>query len=68
MASTMLPDPWSGTVTPLTTITVSINPVGDMLGPEPPLLVGRAPDIGALGRSVVLFVYEQLRAAAASQA
>jgi len=50
----------------LTTITVSIKAFGDGLGPEP--LPARATLSGALGKSVVLFVYEQLRAAAASQA
>jgi len=45
---------------------VSIKALGDGLGPE--ALLARAPLTGALGKSVVLFVYEQFRAAAASQA
>src|SRR5882672_10242971 len=68
MASAMLPAPWSGTVMPLTTITVSIKPAGDMLGPGPEALLMPAPRMGATGKSVVVFVYEQLRAVAASQA
>jgi hypothetical protein len=51
---------------PLTTITVSIKADGAMLGPKP--LPARTPLSGALGKSVVLFVYEQLRATAPSQA
>jgi len=39
-----------------------------MLGPDLELLAARAPLTGALGKSVVVFVYEQLRAVAASQA
>src|SRR6266536_5791756 len=61
----MLDAPTSGTVMPLTTITVSIKAFGAGLGPDTWTAGAGA---GAPGRSVVLFVYAQLRAAAASHA
>src|SRR5439155_23218955 len=68
MASAMLDAPASGTVTPLTTITVSISALGERGGPASLAAGLSAGVLGALGSSVVVFVYEQLRATAASHA
>ena len=68
MASAIVPVPARGTVTPLTTITVSISAVGDRGSPASLTAGYSAGVLGALGSSDVVLVYEQLRATAASQA
>src|SRR5205809_6132097 len=68
MASAMLDAPASGTVTPLTTNTVSTSALGVRGGPASLAAGLSAGVLGALGSSVVVFVYEQLRATAASHA